>query len=134
MGVDRVLADLRKAAAADPTEATVGAMLTTVSGQAYHLRLSLLLTQPGYVLRQLCLQATELGKDQLASELRIRLRSQPDSGLVPIWTTRRISRALSAELGRHNRGVGAVMVLPDGRVVSGGGDGRLLVWDPAGAG
>ena len=27
--------------------------------------------------------------------------------------------------------VGAVAVLPDGRVVTGGDDGRVLVWDPA---
>jgi len=34
------------------------------------------------------------------------------------------------ELGRHEGGVGAVAVLPDGRLVTGGG-GRVLVWDPA---
>jgi hypothetical protein len=134
MGADRVLADLRRAAVADPTHPTVGAMLATVSGQAHHLRPSLLLTQPGYVLRQLCLQATELEEDRLASDLRARLRSQPDAGLIPIWTTRRTSRALSAELGRHDGPVGALAVLPDGRVVSSGSgedDGRVLVWDPS---
>ena len=37
------------------------------------------------------------------------------------------------ELGRHEGGVRAVAVLPDGRVVTGGGigGGRVLVWDPA---
>ena len=37
------------------------------------------------------------------------------------------------ELGRHADEVGAVAVLPDGRVVTGAGDGggRVLVWDPA---
>ena len=34
------------------------------------------------------------------------------------------------ELGRHEGGVRAVAVLPDGRVVTGGDDGRVLVWDP----
>jgi hypothetical protein len=34
---------------------------------------------PGYVLRQLCLQAAELGEDRLASDLRARLRRQPDA-------------------------------------------------------
>ncbi len=129
-GVDRVLADLGKAAAADQAEPAVGAMLATVSGQAHYLRPPSPVTQPGYMLRQLCLQAAELGEDGLADDLRARLRSQPDPGLIPMWTTRRASRALSAELGRHNGPVAAVAVLPDGRVVSGGGD-RVLVWDPA---
>ena len=53
-GMDRVLADLRLAAATDPAEAAVGAMLAIVLGQeAYHLRSSLPVTRPGYVLRQL---------------------------------------------------------------------------------
>ena len=50
---------------------------------------------------------------------------------MPRWTTRRASRALSGELGRPRPGVMRVAVLPDGRVVTGGGDGRVLVWDPA---
>jgi hypothetical protein len=131
MGADRVLADLRRAAAAAPADPQVAAMLATVSGQADHLRLSLPLTQPGYILRQLWMQAAELGEDRLANDLRGRLRSQPDPGLIPIWTTRRTSRALAAELGRHDGQVNAVAVLADGRVVSAGEDRRVLVWDPA---
>ena len=130
VGADRVLADLQRAAVIDAAEPAVGAMIAIVSGQAHHLRPSLPVTQPGYVLRQLWMQAAELGEDRLASDLRARLRSQPDLVLIPIWTTRRASRALLAELGRHDASVRAVAVLPDGRVVSGGGR-RVLVWDPA---
>jgi hypothetical protein len=130
MGADRVLADLRHAAVTEPAEPAVDAMIATISRQAHHLRSSLLLTQPGYVLRQLCLQAAELGEDRLASALRRRLRSQPGPGLIPMWTTRRGSPAPSVELGHHHDLVRAV-VLPDGRVVCGGYDGRLLVWDLA---
>jgi hypothetical protein len=77
-GVDRVLADLRSAAAADQAQPAVEAMLATVSGQAHYLRPPLPATQPGYVLRQLWMQAAELGEDIVASDLRERLRSLPD--------------------------------------------------------
>ena len=87
--------------------------------------------QPGYILRQLWMQAAELAEDDLAEDIRSRLQSLPGPGLVPRWTTRRASRALSSELGRHYGPVNAVAVLPDGRVVTGGGDGQVLVWDPA---
>jgi WD40 repeat protein len=83
------------------------------------------------VLRQLWLQAAELTEDALADAIRAQLRSQPGPGLAPRWTTRRASRALSGELGRHDDRVWAVAALADGRVVSGGDDRRVLVWDPA---
>jgi WD40 repeat protein len=38
---------------------------------------------------------------------------------------------LNAELGRHEGPVSAVAWSSDGRVVSGGDDGRVLLWDPA---
>ena len=128
IGVDRVLANLRQAAAEDPT---AGGMLAVVAGQAFHLRPPWPVDQPGYVLRQLCLQAVELTEDRLADDLRAKLRSRPGIRLVPLWTTRRANRALSDDLGHHDNDVKALVVLPDGRVVSGGNDGRVLVWDPA---
>lgn len=57
-----------------------------------------------------------------------------DPGPVLKWTTLRASLALSLELGRHDDEVWAVAVLPDGRVVSGGQDYRVLMWDPAAPG
>jgi len=136
VGVDRVLADLRPAAAVNPAGRTVAAVLAAVIGQAYNLRPPQLVDQPGYILRQLWMQAAELAEDSLAEDsladdIRGRLQSLPGPGLVPQWTTRRASRALSSELGRHYGPVNAVAVLPDGRVVTGGGDGQVLVWDPA---
>ena len=130
VGVDRVLAALHQAAAADPSHAEVAAMLETVAHQAHRLRPPHPLGQPGYVLRQLWLQAAELTDDRLANYLQAKLRSQPGLNLVPLWTTLRASRALSVELGTHNEPVRALVVLPDGKVISGGDDGRVLVWDP----
>ena len=130
-GVNRVLADLRRAAAADPTSTRVAAILAAVVGQAHNMRPSQPLDQPGYVLRQLWMQAAEPAEDDLADDIRSRLQSRPGSGPVPQWTTRRASRALSGELGRHQGWVQAVAALADGRVVTGGGDGRVLMWDPA---
>ena len=69
VGADRVLADLRRAAAAAPDDPAAGVMLAAVVGQAHRLRPSPLLGQPGYVARQLWLQAAELGEDRLAGDL-----------------------------------------------------------------
>ena len=57
--------------------------------------------------------------------------SQPGPGLVPLWTTRRASRALLGDSAATAARVRAVAALPDGRVVSGGYDGRVLLWDAA---
>lgn len=130
VGADRVLADLRRARAADPDHRGVAAMQAVVVGQARHLRPSQPLDQPGYVLRQLCLQAVELGDEQLAADLRNRLRNTPGLRLLPLWTTRRTSPALWFELGRHSSPVEAMGALGDGRVVTGDRDGQVRMWDP----
>jgi hypothetical protein len=130
-GVDAILADLRRAAAANPAGTAVAAVVAAVTGQAYDLRPPQPVDQPSYVLRQLWMQAAELAEDDLAYEIHGRLQSRPGSCLLPRWTTRRVSPALSGELGRHDGPVRAVAVLPGGRVVTGGDDGRVLVWDPA---
>ena len=129
-GIDYALANLRRASAAAPTSTGVAAVLATVAGQAHNLRPPQPLDEPGYILRQLSMQAAELGADDLAEEIRSRLLSLPGPCLVPRWTTRRISRAMSGELGRHSGPVRAVAVLANGRVVTGGQDGRVLAWDP----
>src|SRR5215470_16873301 len=110
-------------------------MHAVVRGQAHHLRDPEAAGDPGFVPRQLCLQAAELGETLLAAGFRARQLASGDPGPVLQWTTRRASPALILELGRHEGAARAVAVLPDGRVVTGGGfpgsDGRVLVWDPA---
>ena len=131
VGVDRVLADLGDAQSAAPAEKGVSAMLTALRAQAHHLRPPQPVGQPGYVVRQLCLQAAELADMQLVADTRATLQALAGLSPIPQWTSRRASRALSLELGSHGGQVRAVAVLPIGRVVSGGDDGRVWVWDPA---
>jgi WD40 repeat protein len=136
---DKVLADLRRSAAANPANTTVAAGLAAVVGQARNLRPPRPINEPGYILRQLWMQSAELGEETLADNIRSRLREQPGVYLTPQWTTRRANRGFSAELGRHrdqggrvgDQGVRVVAVLPDGRVVTGSVGGDVFLWDPA---
>jgi WD40 repeat protein len=131
LGVGAVMAELKTAAAAAPGDSRLAAMHAVVRGQAYHLRHREAAGDRAFVPRQLSLQATELGETLLAVELQARQLACDDPGPVLQWTTRRASRALALEIGRHEGGVEAVTVLPDGRLVTGGLDGRVLAWDPA---
>ena len=134
LGVDAVQAELKTIGAAAPGESRLTAMHAVVRGQAHHLRGREAVADPGFVPRQLCLQAAELGENILAADFRTRQLACGDPGPVLQWTTRRVSPALSLELGRVKYTVGAVAVLPDGRVVTGGfggAGGQVLVWDPA---
>ena len=134
LGVDAALAELKTAGAAAPSEPQLAAMHAVVRGQAHHLRGREAVGDPGFVPRQLCLQATELGETLLAADYQTRQLASDDPGPVLLWTTRRANPALILELGRHGGAVRAMAVLPDGRVVTSGGDGgggRVLVWDPA---
>jgi hypothetical protein len=87
-GVDSVLADLGRAATANPASTAVVGVVAAVTGQAYDLRPPRPVDQPGYILRQLWMQAAELAEDDLAEEIRSRLQSQPDHCPLPQWTTR----------------------------------------------
>ena len=130
VGVEQLLTDLRRTVAADPDGASARALLRTVTYQAYRLQMSTLLSQPGYVLRQLCLQAIELSEGDLASELHIHLRSRAGPQLIPIHSTHSAICAAPGATSHHGTWALAVAVLPDRRVVFGGDDGRVLLWDP----
>ena len=120
-----VLAELKTAVAAAPGEPRLGAMHTVVRGQAHHLRGPETAGDPGFVPRQLCLQAAELGESLLATDFRTRQLASGDPGPLLQWSARRASPALIFELGRDEGWVRAVAVLPDGRVVS-SGDGNQV--------
>ena len=131
LGVDAVLAELKTARTVAPGEPRLAAMHAVVRVQAHHLRDREAAGDPGFVPRQLCLQATEFGETLLAADFRTRQLASDDPGPVLQWTTRRANPALILELGRDKSRVEAVAALPDGRVVTGGaGGGRVLVWDP----
>ena len=130
LGVDTVLTELKTAGAAAPGEPQLTAVHAVVQSESHHLRSPETAGDPGFVPRQLCLQATELGETLLAAGFRTRQLASGDPGPVLQWTTRRADSALILELGRDEGGVAAVAVLPDGRVVTAGGGGRVLVWDP----
>ena len=128
-GVDAILATIRTAQGV-VADAQISAMLAIVQGQALNLRPPQPVTQPGYVLRQLCLQACELTEDRLAASARGQLEALVNPGPVPLWTTRRASHALTAEFGGDDDSVQAMAALVDGRVIIGGDGGRMLLWDP----
>ena len=131
IGVEAVLATMQTAArAAAGTNARVNSSLTVVQGQAHNLRDQNTNRDLGFVARQLCLQALELGEEAIADATRTRLLSSGTPGLVPCWTTLRTSPAFLLELGRLDVSVEALAVLADGRVITGGHDGRLLIWNP----
>ena len=100
-------------------------MHAVARGQAYHLRDPEAVGDPGFVPRQLCLQAAELGETRLAADCQTRQLVSDETGLVLQWTTRRASPALVLELGGRGGRVYTVAALPDGRVASGGSDRRV---------
>jgi WD40 repeat protein len=126
-GVDHVLGTLRAAAATAPADQRVSGLLAAVGAQAQRIRPPHPVDQPGYTLRQLCLQAMEHGRQDIADAARQRLMSLEDPGPVPWWTMV-TSRPPALELGTQEH-VGPAAAFPDDRVVTCGDDGRVLQWD-----
>jgi hypothetical protein len=57
-------------------------MHTVVRGQAHHLRSREAVSDPGFVPRQLRLQAAELGETRLAADFQARQLASDDPGVV----------------------------------------------------
>ena len=133
LSVDAMLGELKAADAAAASEPRLAAMHAVVRGQSYNLGGPEAADDPGFVPRQLYLQAAELGETALAADFRARQVACEGPGPVLQWTTRRASPALILELGRDELGVSEVAVLPGGRLVTGsysaGHGGKVLVWD-----
>jgi len=126
LGVDQVRAALERA----PHSARIRQVRDVLGAQALNLGPWMLAKDPGMVVRQFCLQALWFGMDDLAHQCAERLRSRGGDA-VPVWSSNRSAAPPDLELGRHDSSVFTVGVLPDGRVVSGGHDHRVRVWDPA---
>ena len=136
VGVDRVLADLRSAAAADPADAAVASDARDRLGpgpplETLHRRSPSLATSCG---SSACRRPSS-ERTVSPSDLRARLRG-PARPWPAFRSGPRAGPAVPcpASSAATTAGCTAVAVLPDGRVVSGGDDRRVLVWDPAAPG
>jgi WD40 repeat protein len=131
VGVDSVLVALNAVRQMHPSNKEIRTVCAAVGGQSRYLRDPNEVTAPGFVERQLCSYSAELGDEQLADAFRSCMLASDARLIVPIWTTCRPNPAFVGELGAHQGTVRAMGVLPDGRVVTGGQDHRVLLWDPA---
>ena len=127
------LANLDRAAAANPANTAVASVLAAVTGQADNLQGSKLLEQPGYILRQLWMQAAELARDDLAEEVGSRLQVRSGPCLVPQWTSRRVGPTTFSVLFR-NVDPQAEAVPQGGLAATSRDDGRVVARDSAQAG
>ena len=126
IGVDATLTTLSQAAG---RAERAQHLRTVVATQAASLRPPFPVEQRGYVLRHLCLQALRYDIGPLAADLQQRLLGLADPGPVPWWTSSRATPP-ALEVGHHDDWVFSAAVLPDGRIVTGGDDGRVRLWDP----
>ena len=120
LGPDAVLAELTTAVTAAPGEPRLAVVHAVVQRQAHNLRRPEAVSDPAFIPRQLCLEATELGETLLAADCQAQQLASDDPGPVLQWTTRPTSPGLFLELGRIPGGVESVAVMQDGRVVTGG--------------
>ena len=130
IGIDEVLAMVRIAAHLVPDNARLSSLLRLLQLQAHNLRSMGQAHRPGQAATQLTWEALRTGLYDIAYTASDRLRLYPAPQLIPLWTTERASRHLARNMGFHNGSVWALAVTGQGKIVSGGYDGAVRLWDP----
>ena len=130
IGIDEVLAMVRIAAHLVPDNARLSSLLRLLQLQAHNLRSMGQAHRPGQAATQLTWEALRTGLYDIAYTASDRLRLYPAPQLIPLWTTERASRHLARNMGFHNGSVWALAVTTQGKVVSGGDDRAVRLWDP----
>jgi WD40 repeat protein len=132
LGVDRVAADLHAVSSARRDDGALGLLAMLVDRGGHHLRPPYPLLEPGFVTRQLCLQALSSGLDHMAERARQQLARLDGSQLLPRWTSRRTADELARTLEGHTGDVSAVDISAAGVLaMSAGDDATVRLWDLA---
>ncbi len=129
IGVAQVERDLRAAAAKGGP--FVALLSRVVRRESHNLLRADRISAPGYVTRQLCLQAIQSDATEVVERTQAYLRTLPRPQLVPRWTSTREPAALTRPTRAHDGPVTAVAMGGDGhRAVTLGTDRMLRLWDP----
>ena len=86
VGVDRIASHVHKSRDMHLADVDLAAIGWRLDQEAHHLRPPYPLDKPGYVVRQLCLQALQGGYSELADQARQELLTLPAARLIPRWT------------------------------------------------
>ena len=128
LGVQRVMVILREAARIMSGRPAVTPIFRLLQLQAHQLEPGGTAVRHGFTATQLGWEALQAGLDDVAASVAAHLERCWPPQLIPLWTTARTGHQV---VGSHEGAVGALAVMPGGRVVSGGEDGTVRVWDPA---
>lgn len=136
VGVEQVVSVLqtaracaRQAGLAPEAVEQLSTMLSVVRGEARHFTRALV-SQRGFVLRHMAMHAAELGADEVRDACNNRLAAAASGGPLFGWTTRVVSPAFVGESESCGCEVLDMAATPDGRVVTVGHDGWVLLWEP----